>query len=111
MTRHERILQTPFFQDKQDLAKQIIKLEQEEHCYLPDQFAVKTVPPYAFGEKQAIIGRVHEFYFIGLVSKGHTKYQVFANEMKCREFFIMLPSIKEQQMAFWFNNIELLSVS
>ncbi|MFZ3195442.1 MAG: DUF3964 family protein, partial [Bacillus mycoides] len=35
-------------------------------------------------------------------------YQLFKDEMKCREFFVMLPDITDQQLAFWFNNIELL---
>lgn len=111
MTRQERILQVPFFQDKRELAQQIIKLEQEEQCYLPDQFAIKKVPPYSFGEKQAIIGRIHEFYFIGIIDGDREKYQAFANEMKCREFFITLPNITDQQMAFWFNNIEMLAAA
>ncbi|QUG83450.1 DUF3964 domain-containing protein [Bacillus nitratireducens] len=36
------------------------------------------------------------------------KEQLFKDEMKCREFFVMLPDIMDQQLAFWFNNIELL---
>lgn len=111
MTRQERILQLPFFQDKQELAKQVFKLEQEEQRYLPDQFAIKHVPPYTFGDKRAAMGRIHEFYFVSIYSKGTWKYQAFSNEMKCREFFIMLPNITDQQLAFWFNNIELLNVA
>ncbi|ABS21688.1 DUF3964 family protein [Bacillus cytotoxicus] len=111
MTRQERILQLPFFQDKPELAKQIIKIEQEEHRYLPDQFEIKKIPPYTFGERQAVIGRIHEFYFVGIYSENNWKYQAFTDVMKCREFFINLSSITEQQLAFWFNNIELLAAS
>ncbi|WP_369900235.1 DUF3964 family protein [Bacillus manliponensis] len=111
MTRQERILQAPFFQDKQELAKQIIRLEQEEHSYLPNQFEIKKVPPYSFGDKQAVIGRIHEFYFVGIIDGKREKYQAFANEMKCREFFVMLPNVTDQQLAFWFNNIEMLAAA
>ncbi len=62
-------------------------MEREEHVYLPDQFEIKQVPPYSFGEKQAIIGRIHEFYFVSVGSEGEWKYQLFKDEMKCREFF------------------------
>ncbi|MEI4613516.1 DUF3964 family protein [Bacillus cereus] len=87
MTRQERILQLPFFENKRELAEQVLKIEREEHVYLPDQFEIKQVPPYSFGEKQAIIGRIHEFYFISVGSD------------------------TDQQIAFWFNNIELLKGS
>ncbi|PGK37968.1 hypothetical protein CN907_15665 [Bacillus anthracis] len=111
MTRQERILQLPFFQDKQELAQQILQLEQEAHVYLPDQFVIKQVPPYSFGEKKAAIGRIYEFYFVSISSGNTWKYQTFKDEMKCREFFIMLPEITDQQLAFWFNNIELLKAA
>ncbi|MCU5241359.1 DUF3964 family protein [Bacillus cereus] len=112
MTRQERILQLPFFENKRELAEQVLKIEREEHVYLPDQFEIKQVPPYSFGEKQAIIGRIHEFYFISVGSSDSVwKYQLFKDEMKCREFFVMLPNITDQQIAFWFNNIELLKGS
>lgn len=111
MTREERMLQLPFFQDKQELAGQIINIEQQEHRYLPNQFAIKQVPPYTFGEKQVVIGRIDEFYFIGIYNNNQWKYQAFADMMKCRSFFIQLPEITDQQLAFWFNNIELLAVS
>ncbi|MGG2092761.1 DUF3964 family protein [Bacillus sp. S13(2024)] len=111
MTREERMLQLPFFQDKRELAKQIINIEQQEHRYLPNQFAIKQVPPYTFGDKQVVIGRIHEFYFIGIYNSNGWKYQAFADVMKCRSFFIGLSGITEQQLAFWFNNLELLAVS
>lgn len=63
-------------------------MEREEHVYLPDQFEIKQVPPYSFGEKQAIIGRIHEFYFVSVGSDGVWKYQLFKDEMKCREFLL-----------------------
>ncbi|AWC28307.1 MULTISPECIES: DUF3964 family protein [Bacillus cereus group] len=111
MTRQERILQLPFFQDKQELAQQIIQFERTEHIYLPDQFIIKQVPPYTFGEKKAAIGRIHEFYFVGICRENQWKYQAFKDEMKCREFFVSLPNITDQQLAFWFNNIELLKTA
>ncbi|MGR5880495.1 DUF3964 family protein [Bacillus pacificus] len=40
-----------FFENKRDLAEQVLKMEREEHVYLPDQFEIKQVPPYSFGEK------------------------------------------------------------
>ncbi|AJH84232.1 MULTISPECIES: DUF3964 family protein [Bacillus cereus group] len=110
-TRQERILQLPFFENKRELAEQVLKMEREEHIYLPDQFEIKQVPPYSFGEKQTIIGRIHEFYFVSVGSEGEWKYQLFKDEMKCREFFITLSGITDQQIAFWFNNIELLKSS
>lgn len=45
MTRQERILQLPFFENKRELAEQVLKMEREEHVYLPDQFEIKQVPP------------------------------------------------------------------
>ncbi|PFJ17231.1 hypothetical protein COD67_02285 [Bacillus cereus] len=111
MTRQERILQLPFFRDKQELAQQVLQLEQEERLYLPDQFTIKQVPPYSFGEKKAAIGRIHEFYFVSICSGNTWKYQVFKDEMKCREFFISLPEVTDQQLAFWFNNMELLKLA
>ncbi|MGG2066239.1 DUF3964 family protein [Bacillus sp. S14(2024)] len=111
MTREEKIFQLSFFQDKRELAKQIINIEQQEHRYLPNQFAIKQVPPYTFGDKQVVIGRIHEFYFIGIYNSNGWKYQAFADVMKCRSFFIGLSGITEQQLAFWFNNLELLAVS
>lgn len=111
MTREERILQLPFFQDKRELAQQIVNIEQQEGKYLPNQFVIKQVPPYTFGEKQAVIGRVHEFYFIGIYGGYKWKYQAFADVIQCRSFFIGLPGIIDQQLAFWFNNLELLAVS
>ncbi|MET1123349.1 DUF3964 family protein, partial [Priestia megaterium] len=54
MTRQERILQLPFFENKRELAEQVLKMEREEHIYLPDQFEIKQVPAYSFGEKQSI---------------------------------------------------------
>ncbi|MFB5545572.1 DUF3964 family protein [Bacillus cereus] len=110
-TRQERILQLPFFENKRELAEQVLKMEREEHIYLPVQFEIKQVPPYSFGEKQSIIGRIHEFYFVSVGSEGEWKYQLFKDEMKCREFFITLSGITDQQIAFWFNNIELLKSS
>ena len=59
-------------------------MEREEH--VPDQFEIKQVPPYSFAEKEAIIGRIHEFYFVSIGSDGAWKYQLFKDEMKCREF-------------------------
>lgn len=111
MTREDRILQLPFFQDKRDLAQQIINIEQQEHRYLPNQFAIKQVPPYTFGDKRVVIGRIHEFYFIGIDNGDNWRHQVFADVIKCRSFFIGLPGITDQQLAFWFNNMELLAVS
>ncbi|MDG4656203.1 DUF3964 family protein [Ectobacillus antri] len=107
-TREERILSLPFFQDKQLLAKQIIQFEKETGVYLPNQFEVKQIPPYEFGERKAVIGRVHAFYFIGICKEGVWQYQAFANEMKCKEFFIALPG-EDKELAFWLNNIELLA--
>ena len=46
-------------------------MEREEHVYLPDQFEIKQVPPYSFAEKEAIIGRIHEFYFVSIVVMAH----------------------------------------
>ena len=86
MTRQERILQLPFFENKRELAEQVLKMEREEHVYLPDQFEIKQVPPYSFAEKKAIIGRIHEFYFVSVGNDGAWKYQLFKDEMKCREF-------------------------
>lgn len=63
MTRQERILQLPFFENKRELAEQVLKIEREEHVYLPDQFEIKQVPPYSFGEKQAIIGKYTRVLF------------------------------------------------
>lgn len=77
-----------FFENKRELAEQVLKIEREEHVYLPDQFEIKQVPPYSFGEKQAIIGRIHEFYFISVGSDSVWKYQLFKDEMKCREFLL-----------------------
>ncbi|MGR5880496.1 DUF3964 family protein [Bacillus pacificus] len=67
--------------------------------------------PIHLVKKQAIIGRIHEFYFVSVGSEGEWKYQLFKDEMKCREFFVTLPDIADQQIAFWFNNIELLKRS
>lgn len=108
-TREERIFSLPFFQDKQQLAHQIITFEKEAHTYLPNQFEVKQIPPYEFGERKAMIGRVHSFYFIGIFQQEAWKYQAFENEMKCKEFFIGLASIDDKQLAFWLHNIELLA--
>lgn len=108
--RGERIYNLPFFQDKRQLAKQILAFEREHHTYLPNEFEIKRVPPYEFGEQKAVIGRIHQFYFIGISNSGaEWKYQAFENEMKCKEFFIQLPHINDKQLAFWLSNIELLS--
>ncbi|WP_460291931.1 DUF3964 family protein, partial [Bacillus cereus] len=40
---------------------------------------------------------MHEFYFISVGSEGEWKYQLFKDEMKCREFFITLSGITDQQ--------------
>ncbi|MDC2865763.1 DUF3964 family protein [Bacillus sp. BP-3] len=111
MTREQRILLLPFFKDKRGLAEQIMNIEQQEHQYLPNQFEIKQVPPYTFGDKQVVIGRIHEFYFIGIYKDNGWKYQAFTDVIKCRSFFIGLSGITDQQLAFWFNNIELLAVS
>ncbi|MCP8968852.1 DUF3964 family protein [Ectobacillus ponti] len=110
MQRAERIRSLPFFQDKEGLARQIIRLEQEENMYLPNEFAIKQVPPYDFDGKEAVIGRIHDFYYIGIQNgSGSWKYQAFASEIKCKEFFINLPDITDRQLAFWLHNIEMLS--
>ncbi|MFX3622719.1 MAG: DUF3964 family protein [Ectobacillus sp.] len=109
VAREERIMNVPFLQDKRELAQQIIAFEKKLHTYLPNQFEIKQVPPYEFGERKAVIGRIHSFYFIGIFQNETWKYQAFENEMKCKEFFIALPGIDDKQVAFWFNNIELLA--
>ncbi len=53
MTRQERVLQLPFSKINRELAEQVLKMEREEHVYLPDQFEIKQVPQYSFGEKEA----------------------------------------------------------
>ena len=108
--REERIYNVPFFQDKQQLVKQILTFEREKQIYLPNEFEIKHVPPYEFGEQKAMIGKIYQFYFIGISNSGSGwKYQAFEDEMKCKEFFIQLPNIDDKQLAFWLNNIELLS--
>ncbi|MFD3445997.1 DUF3964 family protein [Microbacteriaceae bacterium 4G12] len=111
MTREEKIFNLPFFQDKRDLARQVLHFEQTLHTYLPNEFEIKQIPPYDFGEKQAALGRIAHFYFIGICNQEQEgwKYQAFENEMKCKEFFINLPNIDEKQLAFWFNTMELLA--
>ncbi|MDR4162748.1 DUF3964 domain-containing protein, partial [Bacillus paranthracis] len=51
--------------------------------------------------KQAIIGRIHEVYLVSVGTEGAWKYQLFRDDSQCREFFVTLPYIAAQQLAFW----------
>src|SRR5699024_7297566 len=109
LTREEMIKSLPFFMEKQQLAEQIILLEQRTGNYLPNEFQIKRIPPYEIGERMVVIGRIYDYYFLGITRHDTDwKYQAFENEGKCKEFFIHLPNMEQADLAFWLNNIEML---
>ncbi len=98
-----------FFMNKPMLAEQIISLEEKLGSYLPNQFSIKKIPDFEIGERKVRIGKIHEFYFIGIKRPEiDWRYQAFENQSKCKEFFIQLPKMDERDIAFWLNNIETL---
>ena len=99
MTRQERILQLPFFENKRELAEQVLKMEREEHVYLPINLKLSKCPRIHF-EKKAIIGRIHEFYFVSVGNDGAWKYQLFKDEMKCREFLLHYQALQISKLRF-----------
>lgn len=108
-TREESIRTLAFFEDKQQLADQIISIEERTQKYLPNQFSIKQIPPYEIGDRKVAMGRIHEFYYLGMMKADEPwKYQGFESTSKFKEFFINLPEMDQKELAFWFNNIELL---
>lgn len=89
------------------LAEQIIALEEKTGKYLPNQFAIKQVPSFEVGERKVSIGKIHDFYFLGIKRPDiDWKYQAFETQSKCKAFFTLLPSMEERELAFWLNTIE-----
>lgn len=112
MKRAENIKSLAFFSDKPILAEQIIALEKKDGDYLPNQFAIKQIPHFEIGERKVSIGKVHQFYYIGIKSSdADWRYQAFESESKCKEFFIQLPDMERKDLAFWLNNVETLAMS
>ena len=71
MTRQERILQLPFFENKRELAEQVLKMEREEHVYLPDQFEIKQVPRIHLLKRKRLLVVFMSFISSVLVMMAH----------------------------------------
>lgn len=110
MTREESIKRLTFFEDKPGLAEQILRLEKQEQVFLPNQFEIKQTSGYEIGEKIVLLGRLENFYFIGIKTTDASLYQcqAFVGEASTKAFFVNLPDIEKELMAFWLNEVELV---
>ncbi|ALQ15805.1 DUF3964 domain-containing protein [Listeria monocytogenes] len=110
MGRMENIKNLAFFEDKPGLAEQILMLEKKTQLFLPNEFEIRQTVGYEIGEKEVILGRLESFYFLALKSVGEDSYrsQAFASEADAKAFFVHLPEMENELVAFWLNEVELV---
>lgn len=110
MGRMENIKNLAFFEDKPGLAEQILALEKQEQIFLPNEFEIRQTVAYQIGEKEVILGRLESFYFLGLKGVEESVYrsQAFASEADAKAFFVHLPEMENELVAFWLNEVELV---
>ncbi|HBL5893443.1 TPA: DUF3964 family protein [Listeria monocytogenes] len=110
MGRIENIKNLAFFEDKPGLAEQIIMLEKKTQLFLPNEFEIRQTVGYEIGDKEVILGRLESFYFLALKGVGENNYrsQAFASEADAKAFFVHLPEMENELVAFWLNEVELV---
>ncbi|EQC0676380.1 DUF3964 family protein [Listeria innocua] len=110
MGRMENIKNLAFFEDKPGLAEQILMLEKKEQLFLPNEFEIRQTVGYEIGDKEVILGRLESFYFLALKSVKEDNYrsQAFASEADAKAFFVHLPEMENELIAFWLNEVELV---
>ncbi|MDA1674804.1 MULTISPECIES: DUF3964 family protein [Bacillus cereus group] len=111
-TREEKIYNSDFFKDKQDLAKQLIDFENNGCGFLPNSPNYAFIPPSGiqFGDKQVTLGRIDKYYYFGIETNENVwKYHAFEDEGTCNLFFHDIPDIDEKTLAFWLLQIKRLS--
>ncbi|PZG44279.1 DUF3964 family protein [Listeria ivanovii] len=109
MGRMENIKNLAFFEDKPNLAEQILALEKREQLFLPNEFEIRQTTGYQIGEKEVILGRLESFYFLALKGIEDTyRSQAFASEADAKAFFVHLPEMENELVAFWLNEVELV---
>ncbi|AHI55203.1 DUF3964 family protein [Listeria ivanovii] len=110
MGRMENIKNLAFFEDKPNLAEQILALEKREQLFLPNEFEIRQTTGYQIGEKEVILGRLESFYFLALkgIEEDTYRSQAFASEADAKAFFVHLPEMENELVAFWLNEVELV---
>jgi hypothetical protein len=111
-TRQEMILNSNFLKDRQDLAMQLLRFENDGKGFLPNSPRHVEIPPSAFnfGNKQVRIGRIDKYYYFGIeIEEGDWKYTAFENEGMCNYFFHSIPEIDDKTLAFWKTQVKRLA--
>ncbi|MFP3725661.1 DUF3964 family protein [Priestia filamentosa] len=111
-TRQDKIMNSNFLKNREDLGRQLLTFENEGKGFLPNSPKYVEIPSSSikFGDKAVVLGRIDKYYYFGIeVDKEEWKYKAFEDQGICNLFFHSIPGIDKQTLAFWLNQVQRLS--
>lgn len=105
--RIKRFNQVEFFSERPGLAEKICELEKKLGYKMPLTFEVTLMPKYTIGEREIVLGKIHEYFLLGVSMKdGQFIYEIFENKRMLKYFFTTLNGLDSRDLAYWLKEVE-----